>query len=309
MTAGLPPLCGELRLGFKGHLQFSLEAARAWDLAQLSTDHFRDAAMMKLPFARALIVDDEPHSQMRLQFALEQVGFQCDLAHDGDEALKRVSEYRYQVIVTELILPETNGGELIIQLCAQESAPIVTVHTRVLEQEVYWGLKREGVDAIFYKPADYSTMARKIHALVAGDASPQTAAERWKKWQKGAVNTVDHRMYRILRQGDDWIQRSSFRIEAFRFSIIILACILFGMGWGNSLDASMAGVCKMFGLCGFAFYFCLELVAYHRTQHRAKLLQWSAERRLAEQTEFHAETPLARIGADLPRPRHPADAC
>jgi len=265
--------------------------------------------MVKLPFARALIVDDEPHSQMRLQFALEQAGFQCDLAQDGDEAIKRVSEYRYQVVVTELILPHTNGGELIIQLCAQEGAPIVAVHTRVLEQEVYWGLKREGVDAIFYKPADYSTMARKIQALVVGDASPQTAAERWKKWQKGPAGTTNHQVYRFFRQSDEWIQKSSFRIEAFRFCIIVLACILFGLGWGNSLDASMAGVCKMFGLCGFAFYFCLELVAYHRIQHRAKLLQWSAERRLAEQTEHQIETPLDRIASDMPRPAHPADAC
>ena len=47
---------------------------------------------MKVPFARVLIVDDEPRSQMRIQFALESVGFQCDLAADGPEALQRIAE-------------------------------------------------------------------------------------------------------------------------------------------------------------------------------------------------------------------------
>jgi hypothetical protein len=41
----------------------------------------------------------------------------------------------------------------------------------------------------------------------------------------------------------------------------------------------------MFGLCGLAFYLCLELVAYHRDRNRSRLLQWSAERRLGEQLE------------------------
>lgn len=71
--------------------------------------------------------------------------------------------------------------------------------------------------------------------------------------------------------------------------IMLLACILFGLGWGNSLDSQMAGICKMFGLCGFAFYFCLELVAYHRERHRARLVKWVAERRLSQHVEIQVE--------------------
>jgi len=241
---------------------------------------------MKLPFARALIVDDEPRSQMRVQFALESVGFQCDLASDGADAIERLSECRYHVVVTELILPQTNGGEFVIQLCAHESAPLVIVHTRVLEPDVYQGLKSEGVDAIFYKPSDYTAMARRIQTLVDVRLAPRSPGDRLKKWCHDSTIKSESRIMRSIRTGDEWIQNSSFRMEAFRFTIIVLAGILFGLGWGNSLDTNVAGICKMFGLCGFAFYFCLELVAYHREQHRAKLLRWSAERRLGEQVEF-----------------------
>ena len=249
---------------------------------------------MKVPFARVLIVDDEPRSQMRIQFALESVGFQCDLAADGPEALQRIAEGRYQAVVTELILPQTNGGEFVIELYEQKSAPVVIVHTRPLEQDVYMGLKNEGVDAIFYKPTDYAVMARKIQSLVEGRSSPRTAGERLKKWYNDSAQMAEVGLVKKLRTGDEWIQGNSVRVEAFRFTIVILACILFGLGWGNSLDTDIAGVCKMFGLCGFAFYFCLELVAYHRDQHRAKLLRWSAERNPADQLAVKTEQEHAR---------------
>lgn len=203
---------------------------------------------------------------MRVQVALEEIGFQCDLASDGDEALLRLSECKYHVVVTELVLPGISGGQLILELRARESAPVLVVYTRELDQEVYRALKQEGVDGIFYKPADCGSMARKIQTLVAGRNDPRTAVQRLKRWQNGT--TAANQVTRLLRQGDSWIQNSSVRVEAFRFLIIVLACVLLGLGWGNSLDPSMAGICKMFGLCGLAFYFCLVLVAYQRDLSR-----------------------------------------
>lgn len=256
---------------------------------------------MKLPVARALIVDDELHSQMRLQFALEHAGFQCDLAADGQDALQKIADCRYHVILTELILPNTNGGEFVIKLCQLEARPVVIVHTRTLETDVYRGLKEEGVDAIFTKPADYALMARDVLAVVERCLSPQISNLRWKQWRQGGARAQSE-VVQFLKQGDGWIQHSSVRVEAFRFTIIILACVLFGLGWGNSLDATMAGICKMFGLCGFAFYFCLELVAYHRDQYRAKLVRWSAERRLDEHVENRGESATVEPAMTSPAP-------
>ena len=263
---------------------------------------------MTAPTRRILIVDDEPRSQMRVQFALEQFGFQCDLASSGQDALELVAENRYHVVVTELILPNTNGGEFVINLCAQELAPIIVVHTRTLEEEVYRGLKEEGVDAIVYKPTDYTAMARNIQSLAEGHTKLRTAGERLKKWSRGLPIPADNGVLRSLRKGDEWIQESPFRVEAFRFAIIVLACILIGLGWGNSLDHNIAGICKMFGLCGFAFYFCLELVAYQRNQYRSRLIRWSAERRLDEQRDVTSETLLLRKPGESPQAAQPVDA-
>jgi DNA-binding response OmpR family regulator len=227
-------------------------------------------------FAKVLIIDDEMHARLRTQLAFEKVGFHSDMASDGREALQMLAKCDYHAVVTELILPHTNGGELVIGLCGRKQPLVVIVQTRLLEQEVYDGLMNEGVDAVFYKPTDYSAMARRVKSLV---------ARRLSRGEGGLPRLEENDIVQVLRSGDAWIQHSGVRTELFRFSIVILACALLGLGWGNSLDGTTAGICKMFGLCGLAFYLCLELVAYHRDRNRSRLLQWSAERRLGEQLE------------------------
>jgi CheY-like chemotaxis protein len=230
---------------------------------------------MNKPSRKVLVVDDEQASQVGTCRALVECGFQCDVASDGEQALQMAAVNCYHAVITELILPKTSGGELVIKLCGQKRRPIVVVYTRVMEREVHQGLINEGVDAVFYKPVDPMTLAHNVELhLAAQEASSQSS-----------LGGVNHRLVDALRECDGWIQNSSVRIEIFRLSIMVLACILFSLGWGHSLNGPTAGICKMFGLCGLAFFFCLELVAYQRAQARAKVLRCSVEHRLAQQLE------------------------
>lgn len=230
--------------------------------------------MTKQPM-KVLVVDDDYACQSEVCRALVECGFQCEVARDGQQALKMAAVNCYQAVVTELLLPETSGGELVVKLCSHKSPPIVVVYTRVMEREVHQGLLDEGVDAIFYKPVDSMTLARNVELHL---------AKRQSSSQSSSAD-VNRRMVDALRTYDGWIQNSSVRVEMFRFGIMILACMLLSLGWGRSLDGPTAGICKMFGLCGLAFFFCLELVAYHRAESRRKVLRYSIEQRLAQQLE------------------------
>lgn len=224
---------------------------------------------------RALIVDTDSESLSAVRLSLEQLGFRCDLAADGATALERVAAHSYDTIVTELLLPNTHGGELIMSLCSLERPPVVVVYTHIMQQQVHRGLLDEGVAAIFYKPCDVSAM---------GDAILGMVNRRFTVWTQGVPGQVT----KLLHRSDGWINRSAVRLEGFRLGIVMLAAISLSLGWGNALDPGIAGICRMYGLCGLAFYFCLEYVAYGRDRQRAALMQWAAERRLAEQLEAAA---------------------
>ena len=57
-----------------------------------------------------------------------------------------------------------------------------------------------------------------------------------------------------------------------RFGNFLLACTLYAVHLGHSLPQEITNLCQMAGLCGFAIYFALELVADQRAREQRKSL-------------------------------------
>ena len=73
-----------------------------------------------------LIVDDEPSVREFLAFVLEDEGFEVATACDGCEALKKVEQKPPDLIVTDLMMPQMDGYDLIDHL-RQERAPVKAI--------------------------------------------------------------------------------------------------------------------------------------------------------------------------------------
>ncbi len=120
---------------------------------------------------RALIVDDEVALRMLTVRELTRRGFDCDAARDGRQALELVDTRHYDVIVTDLRMPEMNGHMLAIELLKREHRPAVVVLTGVTEPRLAKDLIARGVDDIVFKPVDQGILAAKIQALVSRRAA------------------------------------------------------------------------------------------------------------------------------------------
>jgi HD-like signal output (HDOD) protein/CheY-like chemotaxis protein len=121
---------------------------------------------MTTPQFLALIVDDEAISRKMLTFALTQEGFACDGAEDGDEANVLCHHHQYDLVVTDLIMPNKNGHSLVVDLLASKSHPVVIVHTSVDDPRITKDLLTRGVDDVAYKPTNYKTLAARATVLV-----------------------------------------------------------------------------------------------------------------------------------------------
>lgn len=64
---------------------------------------------------KVLVADDDRALQVLLNVLLTRAGFEVDFAHDGRDALAKLSEdgNRYAVFMLDLILPELSGIELL----------------------------------------------------------------------------------------------------------------------------------------------------------------------------------------------------
>jgi len=125
---------------------------------------------------RALIVDDDVATQRLTSHALRQQGFQCDCASDGDEAEQMAAQSPYDVVVTELTLPQKNGYAFILELLKSADRPIIVVYTDVIEPRLTKDLLIRGVDDILSKPVHGAFLAGKIRALVERRAAEDAPA-------------------------------------------------------------------------------------------------------------------------------------
>ena len=56
---------------------------------------------------KVLVVDDEKLIVKGIRFSLEQDGMEVDAAYDGEEALEMAKEKEYDIILLDLMLPNS----------------------------------------------------------------------------------------------------------------------------------------------------------------------------------------------------------
>lgn len=61
---------------------------------------------------RILLVDDEPLILKGLKFSLEQDGYETDTAADGEEALAKMRNGGYDIVLLDVMLPKLSGIEV-----------------------------------------------------------------------------------------------------------------------------------------------------------------------------------------------------
>ncbi|MHC4870316.1 MAG: ATP-binding response regulator [Planctomycetota bacterium] len=81
-----------------------------------------------------LVVDDEPHIRKVISDILSKIkNYNVNTAIDGQQAIEilREAEYKYDLIVTDMMMPKKNGYELICDIkkeCPKVAAIVLTAH-------------------------------------------------------------------------------------------------------------------------------------------------------------------------------------
>jgi CheY-like chemotaxis protein len=83
------------------------------------------AATEDLPMSKILIIDDDPDVRQVMRRVLERRGHSVQEAEDGAIGIALVEAERPDVVVTDLIMPEKEGIETILDL--QERFPEVRI--------------------------------------------------------------------------------------------------------------------------------------------------------------------------------------
>ena len=113
---------------------------------------------------RVLIVEDDPEQRELWLFALSEMDAEISAAKDGAEALKMVSDGRFDVCILDLDLPDISGYDLLQQLLAlhPERRPVTIALTGFGRPEDEARIKAAGFDHHIVKPAEISVIQQII---------------------------------------------------------------------------------------------------------------------------------------------------
>ena len=116
--------------------------------------------------ARILVVEDEEALAEGLVLNLELKGHEVDLARDGREALDRIEDCRYDLIVLDIRLPEVDGFEVCQRLRGSGNfTPVLMLTARSQADDVVYGLKL-GADDYVTKPFDLAELLARVEGLL-----------------------------------------------------------------------------------------------------------------------------------------------
>lgn len=114
---------------------------------------------------KVLIIEDEPDIARLVQTHLNDIGLDADIAQDGATGLKLFGASEYQLVVLDLMLPDTDG--LSICRSMRESAgyvPILMLTAKSTELDRVLGLEM-GADDYLTKPFSIPELLARIKAL------------------------------------------------------------------------------------------------------------------------------------------------
>lgn len=116
----------------------------------------------------ALIVDDSISVRRFVGVVLQRHNFETVLASDGMEAIKRLEEGEFDIVVTDLEMPKMHGYELIQEIRKQEkysNLPVVILTGRAGQKHRDMGLKL-GANAFIVKPFKEADLVSTLQKFV-----------------------------------------------------------------------------------------------------------------------------------------------
>jgi len=116
---------------------------------------------------KILIVEDEEDIQKILKANLESAGYQVAAASTGKEGLSAVQEFKPDVIILDVVLPDANGFDLCEKIKEDDEFIKIIIYTGKLEAVDARRAREVKADDFTVKTVDFKYILESIRKLTA----------------------------------------------------------------------------------------------------------------------------------------------
>ena len=111
---------------------------------------------------RILIVDDEPEIVTTYKAILSAKGYQADGATSGKDAIQKIRGTKWDIIITDLEMGETNGLQILAEANKLDPAPVTIILTGYASLDSAMKAIQFGAAGYLMKPCDVQQMETAI---------------------------------------------------------------------------------------------------------------------------------------------------
>lgn len=129
---------------------------------------------------RILAVEDEPNIARLIQVTLERQGYQVETAANGRLALEKLQSNRPDLLVSDVMMPEMDGFELLKNVRMNASyadLPIIMLTAKTGDKDIMEGYTK-GADMYLTKPFNPRELLQFVQRLLAQNSGGDGGAYR-----------------------------------------------------------------------------------------------------------------------------------
>src|ERR671924_52332 len=109
-----------------------------------------------------LLIEDEARLRENLQLLLESEGYRVTTAQNGREGIKQLREASFDLVITDLVMPEVDGFQVLEYLTTYAPETVVVVMTAYVSADSVIDALRKGAYDYLTKPCDLDLMKATI---------------------------------------------------------------------------------------------------------------------------------------------------
>lgn len=121
---------------------------------------------------KVLIVDDVDYIRKSISRVLSDNGFDCDVCENGKFACELVQSDNYDLIITDMMMPEMDGFEFMEFLRAlpapKNKTPVLAISggSKTINSEMALSMVNENANGILQKPFGKEDLLKSIHQVL-----------------------------------------------------------------------------------------------------------------------------------------------
>jgi DNA-binding response OmpR family regulator len=149
---------------------------------------------------RILLVDDEVSVQKLLAYPLRKEGYDVIPALDGREALERLRDDNFDLVVLDLMLPRMDGFDVCRAIRSRSTVPIIMLTAKTEESDKVLGLEL-GADDYITKPFSVREFRSRVKAVLRRAALAQPEAQLEEPIELGDLS-IDFEKRSVVVRGE-----------------------------------------------------------------------------------------------------------